>query len=286
MLLLLGASPFVGEGSGLRGVAASFAALVTVGNLDGKSPASGGIGNFTVLVHPQWAPLGAARFAELVQARFFDGSRFFRVLKGFMAQCGIAADPASGASWDGRTIEDDPVVDTNKRGRLAFAMSEPQSRTTQIFVNFKDNRFLDKTGFAPFAEVTEGMDVVDRLFAGYGDGPPNGIGPDQMGISKFGNSYLEKDYPRLSYIMSVVPLGGDIPSRDAIYEEAGFSEEYHNDPRIWIVVVFSIVGAIAVAMFCFVFGSRGDPAAKRKKAPSGSELSAASKNYTYGRVGT
>lgn len=169
-----------------------------VSNLDG-----GGTGTFTVQVHPEWAPNGVSRFVELVQDNFFNDVRFFRVVDHFMAQFGISGDPATAAKWRDRNIKDDKVQTSNKRMRLTFATAGPNTRTTQIFINFKDNTFLDGQGFAPFAEVVEGIDVVDKLYKGYGEGFPQGHGPDQGKIQMKGNEYLEKDFPKLSYITKV-----------------------------------------------------------------------------------
>jgi len=158
-------------------------------------------GDFVVRVVPEWAPLGAARFCALVESGFYDGARFFRVLPGFVAQVGINGDPAVTRKWDKSEIQDDPVKQSNTRGRVTFATGGPNTRTTQIFFNFSDkNARLDSKGFSPFGEVIEGMDVVERLYAGYGEGPPGGKGPDQERIEKEGNAYLERDFPKLDFI--------------------------------------------------------------------------------------
>jgi peptidyl-prolyl cis-trans isomerase A (cyclophilin A) len=146
------------------------------------------------------APRGADRFYSLVKAGYYDGARFYRVLKGFIAQTGIHGDPAVAAAWKAAPIEDDPRKRRNLRGTLAFAMGGPGTRTTNLFVNLKDSPSLDRLGFAPFAEVTEGMDVVERLYAGYGDGAPKGKGPAQAKIYERGNAWLEKEFPELDYI--------------------------------------------------------------------------------------
>ena len=136
-------------------------------------------GDFVIEVHRDWAPLGADRFYDLVASGYFADVRFFRVLDGFMAQFGINGDPAINKAWSNATIPDDPVVQSNKRGFLSFAMRGPNTRTTQIFINYGDNSMLDGQGFSPFAKVVEGMDVVDKLHADYGEGAPQGMGPDQ-----------------------------------------------------------------------------------------------------------
>ena len=158
-------------------------------------------GNFTISVERAWAPLGADRFYHLVRGRFFEEARFFRVLEGFMCQFGIPADPAESALWTNANIPDDPVRETNTRGKVTFATAGPGTRTTQLFINYSNgNRRLDKMGFAPFGEVTEGMDVVDKLYSGYGEGAPHGSGPDQKRIESQGNPYLQANYPKLDYI--------------------------------------------------------------------------------------
>ena len=158
-------------------------------------------GTFVVEAHRAWAPRGVDRFYNLVRHGFFDGVRFFRVVEDFMAQFGIQGDPAIQARWRTATIQDDPVVESNTRGRLTFAKTgAPNSRTTQLFINYVDNSNLDAMGFAPIGEVVEGMDVVDALYSGYGEGAPRGTGPDQRGIQARGNAYLEEEFPRLDYI--------------------------------------------------------------------------------------
>ncbi len=157
-------------------------------------------GTFLVEVRRAWAPRGADRFYNLVRAGFYDGVRFFRVLEGFVAQFGISGDPEVSAAWEGAAIPDDPVRRENTRGTLSFATSGPNSRTTQVFVNLGDNRRLDGMGFAPFGEVVEGMDVVESLHAGYGEGAPRGNGPRQDRIQEEGNDYLEAEFPELDHV--------------------------------------------------------------------------------------
>jgi len=160
-------------------------------------------GKFVVEVHRDWAPNGADRFYNLVKSGFYDDTRFFRVLNGFMAQFGIHGDPKVAATWRAARIQDDPVKSSNKRGFLTFATAGPGTRTTQLFINFGDNSRLDGQGFAPFAQVTKGMEIVDKLYAGYGEGAPNGNGPDQGRIQGEGNAYLDKEFPKLDRIKSV-----------------------------------------------------------------------------------
>ena len=159
-------------------------------------------GDFTVEVHREWSPNGADRFYNLVKMGFFDDVRFFRVVDGFMAQVGLHGDPTVNSKWRRANIPDDPVKQSNKRGFLSFAMGGPGSRTTQFFINFIDNTRLDGMGFAPFAQVVDGMNIVDSLNKEYGEGAPQGKGPDQGRIQMQGNAYLDADFPRLDKIKS------------------------------------------------------------------------------------
>jgi len=157
-------------------------------------------GDFVVQVTSDWAPKGATRFRELVEAGFYDGCRFFRVVTGFMVQFGINGDPRVSAQWN--SIPDDPVKHGNRRGAVTYAMGGPDTRTTQLFINFVDNSSkLDPQGFPAFGEVIEGMDVVDSLYAGYGEIPRfGGRAPDPGVIHREGNTYLERHFPKLDYI--------------------------------------------------------------------------------------
>jgi peptidyl-prolyl cis-trans isomerase A (cyclophilin A) len=157
-------------------------------------------GEFVVEVHREWAPIGADRFYNLVANGFYDGCRFFRVLDDFMAQFGINGDPMVSQLWRGERIKDDPVKQSNTRGFLSYAMAGPNSRTTQRFINYKDNSRLDGQGFAPFGKVIAGMEVVDSLYSEYGEGAPRGRGPDQSLVQGKGNAFLEEYYPKLDYI--------------------------------------------------------------------------------------
>ena len=157
-------------------------------------------GSFTITVTRAWAPLGADRFFNLVKSGFFDDVRFFRVISGFMAQVGIHGNPTIAKAWAGARIQDDPVKQSNRRGFVSFATAGANTRTTQIFINFGDNVALDKMGFAPFGEVTDGMGVIDKLYSGYGEGAPSGKGPDQQRVQGEGNAYLNKEFPRLDFI--------------------------------------------------------------------------------------
>ncbi|HMF26443.1 MAG TPA: peptidylprolyl isomerase [Pseudolabrys sp.] len=157
-------------------------------------------GVFVVEVTRAWAPKGADRFYNLVKNGFYDNARFFRVVSGFMVQFGINGDPAIMARWRAAQIPDDQVTQSNKRGTITFATAGPNTRTSQVFINFGDNSQLDQSGFAPFGRVVSGMDVVDSINAEYGEGAPRGRGPDQGRIQNEGNAYLAKEFPRLDYV--------------------------------------------------------------------------------------
>lgn len=159
-------------------------------------------GVFAVEVTRAQAPLGADRFYNLVKSGFYDGTRFFRVISGFMVQFGIHGDPAVAAAWRGARIQDDPVKGTNSPMTITFATGGPNTRTTQVFINFGNNAALDKQGFAPFGRVIEGEDVVRKIFSGYGEGAPRGKGPEQGRIQAEGNAYLTKEFPKMDYVKS------------------------------------------------------------------------------------
>jgi peptidyl-prolyl cis-trans isomerase A (cyclophilin A) len=155
-------------------------------------------GSFVVQVNRAWAPLGADRFYNLVKNGFYDGGRFFRVIPNFMVQFGINGDPAIQKAWGSATnLKDDPVTQSNKRGYITFATAGPNTRTTQVFINYRDNAGLDKQGFAPFGEVISGMDVVDKLHSSYGEKPNAG-----NAYLMQGNAYITKSFPNLDYIKS------------------------------------------------------------------------------------
>ena len=172
-------------------------------------------GDFVIEVHRDWAPLGADRFYNLVKNGFYDDAAFFRVLPGFMAQFGINPKPAVSKVWDNATIKDDPVKQSNKRGYVTFAKTSlPNSRGTQVFINYGDNSRLDADAFAPFGMVVEGMDVVDKLYSGYGEGAPGGSGPSQDRIQSEGKAYLDKNFPQLDSIKTATimePAGAPAP---------------------------------------------------------------------------
>jgi peptidyl-prolyl cis-trans isomerase A (cyclophilin A) len=158
-------------------------------------------GPVAIEVHRDWAPIGADHFYSLVKTGFFNNARFFRVVRDFVVQFGIAADPKTNALWESAELKDDPVKQHNVRGTLVFATRGPNTRTTQMFINLKDNTAdLDGQGFAPIGDVISGMDVVERFYSSYGDMPPMGSGPDPQQISSRGNEYLESRFPRLDYI--------------------------------------------------------------------------------------
>jgi peptidyl-prolyl cis-trans isomerase A (cyclophilin A) len=164
-------------------------------------------GTFTMEVTRAWAPIGADRFYNLVKNGYYNNCRFFRVMANFMAQVGIHGDPKVNAVWMQAKIKDDPVVQSNTRGFVSYAMApSPNTRGTQFFINYSDrNAGLDRSGFAPFGKVSEeDMKVVDSLYAEYGDGAPKGKGPDQARLQREGNTYLEKEFSQLDYIKSAV----------------------------------------------------------------------------------
>lgn len=157
-------------------------------------------GDFVVEAHRDWAPRGVDRFHELLRIRYFDQGRFFRVIKGFIAQFGVHKDFKVHDVWRELFIVDDPPREKNLRGTLAFAKSDRNTRATEIFINLSDNAMLDEEGFVPFAKVVEGMDVVDRLYAGYGDLRPVGKDIDAGRVEGEANEYLVPRFPRLDYI--------------------------------------------------------------------------------------
>jgi peptidyl-prolyl cis-trans isomerase A (cyclophilin A) len=157
-------------------------------------------GRFVVEVTREWAPRGADRFYNLVRAGYYDDVAFFRVIEGFMVQFGINGDPRVNAVWQGARIPDDPVTQSNRRGMVTYAMAGPNTRTTQLFINFRDNQGLDGQGFSPFGRVVEGLAVVDSLYSGYGEGAPRGVGPDQGRAQSEGNAYLRGSFPRLDFV--------------------------------------------------------------------------------------
>jgi len=160
-------------------------------------------GDILIEVNRKWAPHGADRFYNLVMMGYYDDAAFYRVLNGFMAQVGMHANPEVTAAWIGARIQDDPVVKSNTEGMVTFAMSaQPNSRTTQFFINLGDNSYLDQPSkFAPFGQVVKGFETVKNLYDGYGEGAPKGKGPSQGMIFRQGNAYLKAEFPKLDYIV-------------------------------------------------------------------------------------
>ena len=164
-------------------------------------------GDFVIEVTREWSPRGADRFYNLVKIGYFRNIAFFRVIEGFMAQFGMHGDPVIGQKWSAANIQDDPVVKSNQRGYISFAKTNmPHSRSVQFFINYKDNGSLDSYGFSPFGRVIEGMEVVDSVYKGYGEGAPSGRGPSQGRIRAEGNGYLKRDFPKLDYIKKATLL--------------------------------------------------------------------------------
>lgn len=163
-------------------------------------------GKFTIEVTRSLSPNGADRFYNLVRSGYFTDIAFFRVIHGFMCQFGIHGDPGISAKWRGASLADDPVKGSNTRGTISFATAGPNTRTTQLFINFGNNGNLDGMGFSPFGKVIEGMEVVDKINGEYGEGAPRGRGPDQGRIQAEGNAYLKKAFPNLDYIKSATIL--------------------------------------------------------------------------------
>ena len=178
--------------------------LLHPGTLNAKAPEEYTVkfvttrGDFTVKVKREWAPLGADRFYNLAKHHFFDGAAFFRVVPGFVVQFGLSADPAVSAAWQKATFKDDPVKQSNHKGFLTFATAGPNTRTTQLFINLGDNARLDSMGFSAFGQVSEGMDVVEHIYSGYGERP------DQGAITNQGKAYLDKNFPKLDSVKSTV----------------------------------------------------------------------------------
>jgi peptidyl-prolyl cis-trans isomerase A (cyclophilin A) len=163
-------------------------------------------GAFIVEVHKEWAPKGAERFWKLLNMRFFDDTRFFRVRPNFIVQFGLSGDPQTNSLLNAMPIQDDPVKQKNLRGMVSFAQAGKNTRRTQVFVNLKDNRSLDRDGFAPFGQVVEGLEVLEQLYAGYGEWSPPGSGPSAARIQTQGNTYLDNQYPRLDKLKKAVIL--------------------------------------------------------------------------------
>jgi peptidyl-prolyl cis-trans isomerase A (cyclophilin A) len=204
--LLTLVSAFVLSAAALAAPAHAQGKLDSPANLNEKAPATfkakfdTSKGVFVVEVTRDWAPNGADRFYNLVKNGFYDNVRFFRVISGFMVQFGINGDPRISAPWREARITDDAVKQSNRRGYITYAMAGPNTRTSQVFINFADNANLDNSGFAPFGRIVSGMDVVDKLNAEYGEGAPRGRGPDQGRVQMEGNAYLNKEFSRLDFV--------------------------------------------------------------------------------------
>ncbi len=169
-------------------------------------------GDFVIKVTREMAPLGADRFYNLVKNGFYNGASFFRVAKGFVVQFGISSYPPVAAAWKDTRIKDDAVKGSNQKGFVSFATGGPETRTTQVFINLRDNSRHDNMGFSPFGEVTQGMEVVEQLYSDYGDGPPFGPGPDQGRIESEGTKYLTANFPKLDSIKTAVIISGAAPA--------------------------------------------------------------------------
>ena len=190
-------------------------ALLKPGEADEEAPKTYKVkfettaGDIVAEIHREWSPNGADRLYNLVKIGFYDNVAFFRVIDGFMAQFGMKGIPKVDEAWKDATIEDDPVEKPNERGYVTFAKrKEPNSRTTQLFINYRDNsKSLDKRGFAPVGKVVDGMDVVDDLYAGYGEGAPRGDGPSQAKIREVGNPYLKENFPKLDWVEEASIVG-------------------------------------------------------------------------------
>jgi peptidyl-prolyl cis-trans isomerase A (cyclophilin A) len=209
LALVVGSGPTL-EGQQARGRAA----LMNPAELNEQAPATFRVnfdtskGSFVVEVHRDWAPTGVDRFYNLVKRGFYDGNRFFRVLPDYLVQFGISGDPEVVKVWvNERIFEDDPVVQSNLRGYMTYIPGGAGRRVTQLFINLVDNPNLDASRSAPFGQVVSGMNVVDNLYAGYGENAPHGNGPTLNRMRSEGNAYLEKEFPDLDYIKmaTIVP---------------------------------------------------------------------------------
>jgi peptidyl-prolyl cis-trans isomerase A (cyclophilin A) len=192
--------------------AANKASLLNPGSLKDQAPEvfkakfTTTQGEFVIQVTRAYAPRGADRFYNLVKYRFYDGAAFFRVIPEFVAQFGISPRPDVSQVWERATILDDPVTQSNTRGMITFATAGANTRTTQVFISLGDNANLNSMGFASFGKVVTGMEVVDKFYGGYGEGAPDGGGPNQGRMQKEGKPYLDKYFPQLDSIKSAVIL--------------------------------------------------------------------------------
>jgi peptidyl-prolyl cis-trans isomerase A (cyclophilin A) len=167
-------------------------------------------GDFTINITRAQSPLGVDRFYNLCKHHFYDGGAFFRVVPGFVVQFGLSTDPRVNAVWDKATIKDDSGgKQTNAPKTLTFATAGPNTRTTQLFINLVDNKRLDGMGFTPFGEVTDGFDVVQKIYAGYGEKP------DQQEITTKGKAYLDQNFPKIDTIKTITIIGEPAPVHHA-----------------------------------------------------------------------
>jgi peptidyl-prolyl cis-trans isomerase A (cyclophilin A) len=210
-------APKRAPGKATHAAAGARPSLLNPASLTAKAPAvykaqfTTNIGSFVVEVHRDYAPLGADRFYNLVRNGYFTNAAFFRVVRGFVVQFGLSANPAVNKVWHTATIPDDHVVQSNKRGSIVFASAGPNTRTTQLFINYADNTSLDRQGFAPFGTVVQGMDVVDKIFPGYRDTPRQDL------ITSQGDAYLKANFPdidriKLARILPAVPPATHAPA--------------------------------------------------------------------------
>lgn len=165
-------------------------------------------GNFVIEAHRDWSPHGADRFYELVRKGYYNDSRFFRVVPGRWVQFGISGDPQIAQEWRHRTIPDDPLIEPNSAGFVAFANTGPDTRSTEVYINTGDNTRNDKeNGFAPFGKVVEGMDTVEKLYGGYGEHSGGGMrAGHQDAMFNGGNAYLDRNFPRLDKLIRATVL--------------------------------------------------------------------------------
>ncbi len=205
--LLVAGLALAAVSAGAEQAAANRKALMNPAALKAQAPATYKVkfdtsaGEFVIQVTRDWAPHGADRFYNLVRNGFYDEARFFRAIANFMVQFGINGDPAVSAVWRNAMLPADPVKQSNLRGYITYAMgAKPDTRTTQVFINFRNNTNLDKMGFAPFGQVVSGMEVVDKINTFYGEGAPRGKGPEQGRVQMEGNAYLIKNFPKLDHI--------------------------------------------------------------------------------------
>jgi len=159
-------------------------------------------GEFIIEAHREWAPLGVDRFYNFVRTGFFDDSRFFRVRAGYICQFGIPRDPAVASVWRNQTIKDDPVRQSNTRGFVGYAMTGPDTRTSQLYINLSDNSRLDAEGFSPIGKVISGMEIVDQLYSGYGEDAGGGMRAGKQGkLFEGGSEYLDREFPKLDRLV-------------------------------------------------------------------------------------